>query len=138
MDDKQLAEDIRSSLWHIASALKGIELQLQNQAQNTEHLVAMSNSLEAFMGGWNVASQPMGSFQEFLRAYQASSDTHSGDWVSPAVASKAVGISARRLVQMHDEGKLDPNCAKQTNESEERRRFVFNIKMLQESIGSTG
>ncbi len=90
------------------------------------------------VGGWSVASQPMGSFQEFLRAYQASFDTHSGDWVSPAVASKAVGISARRLVQMHDEGKLDPNCAKQTNESEERRRFVFNIKMLQESIGSTG
>jgi hypothetical protein len=134
MDDKQLAEDIRSSLWHIASALKGIELHLQN----AEHLVAMSNSLEAFMGGWNVDSQPMGSFQEFLRAYQASSEARSGDWVSPSVASRAVGISARRLVQMYDQGKLDPDCAKQTNDSEERRRFVFNIKMLQESIGSTG
>ena len=137
MDDKQLAKDIRSSLWHIASALKGIEQQLQNQAQNTEHLVGMSNSLQAFMGGWNVPSQPMGSFQEFLCAYQASSEARSGDWVSPAVASKSVGISARRLVQMYDEGKLDRNCAKQTNDSEERRRFVFNIKMLQESIGST-
>ena len=137
MDDKQFVEDIRSSLWHIASSLKGIEAQLHNQAQNTEHLVAMSNSLEAFMGGWLVDSQPAGSFQEFLRVYQASCDTHSRDWVSPAVASKAVGISARRLVQMHDEGKLDPGCAKQTNESKERRRFVFNIKMLQKSIGST-
>ena len=138
MDDKQTIEDIRSSLWHIASALKGIELQLQNQAQNTEHLVGMSNSLESFMGCWTIDSQPMGSFQEFLRTYQASSEARSNDWVSPSVAAKAVGISPRRLVEMYTEGRLDPNCAKQTNKSEERRRFIFNIKMLQESIGLSG
>ena len=38
MDDKQLTDDIRSALWHIASSLKGIE-------QKLEHLDAVPSLL---------------------------------------------------------------------------------------------
>ena len=138
MDDTQLQnDDIRSALWHIASSLKGIELQLQKQAQNTDFLVGMSNSLEAFMGSYDVSSQPMGSFQEFLSTYQATCKAQSGDWVSPSVAAKAIGVSPRRLILMYDKGLFNSNCAKQVNQSSHRRRFLFNIKILQESIGKT-
>ena len=49
MDDKQSTEDIRSALWHIASALKGIELKLDQLETTAEMLVSISNYVEEFV-----------------------------------------------------------------------------------------
>jgi hypothetical protein len=49
MDDKQLAEDIRSSLWHIASALKGIEQQLDKMNAPLSDLYEITGQLESLV-----------------------------------------------------------------------------------------
>ena len=47
MDDKQLAEDIRSSLWHIASSLKGIEENLAKIEAPLSELYDISGELQS-------------------------------------------------------------------------------------------
>lgn len=47
MDDKQLSEDIRSSLWHIASSLKGIEENLAKIEAPLSDLYDISGSLHS-------------------------------------------------------------------------------------------
>ena len=49
MDDKQSTEDIRSALWHIASALKGIELKLDHLESTSDTLMSISHSVETFI-----------------------------------------------------------------------------------------
>ena len=71
MSDSNLnAQELRSLIVQLCATLRGIELQLQKVADNTDQLRDMSSSLEAFMGGWQPEGQYMGSFQEFLRCYQ--------------------------------------------------------------------
>ena len=48
MDDKQLTDDIRSSLWHIASALKGIELKLEELDTMSHSLIRVESAAEHF------------------------------------------------------------------------------------------
>ena len=48
MDEKQLAEDIRSSLWHIASSLKGIELKLEELGAMSSSLIRVESTAEHF------------------------------------------------------------------------------------------
>jgi hypothetical protein len=49
MEDKQLAEDIRSSLWHIASSLKGIEQQLDKMNAPLSELYEVTGQLESLV-----------------------------------------------------------------------------------------
>ena len=56
-------------------------------------------------------------------------------WVKADAAAKIVGISARRLVAMYDEGKLLTAAARQINESTQRRRLVFDVELVKRSIG---
>ena len=57
------------------------------------------------------------------------------DWVTPRVASQELGIPARRLVHLYDAGELPRDCARQTNKSKQRRRLLFNLPVLKNSIG---
>ena len=47
MDDKQLAEDIRSSLWHIASSLTGIEENLAKIEAPLSELYDINGELQS-------------------------------------------------------------------------------------------
>ena len=60
------ADSLRRTVVQLTATLKGIELQLQRIADSSDNLSSISNSLEAFMGPWQIAEQPNGSFQEFL------------------------------------------------------------------------
>ena len=56
-------------------------------------------------------------------------------WVKPSVAGRLLGISPRRLVQMYDSGELHKACAKQINNSTQRRRLLFDLDLVQKSLG---
>ena len=56
-------------------------------------------------------------------------------WVKAETVGKIVGISARKLVAMYEEGKLPSAAARQINESTQRRRLVFNVELVKRSIG---
>ena len=57
MDDKQSIEDIRSALWHIAHALKGIELKLDQLETTADMLVSISNYVEEFVDPYHQNSK---------------------------------------------------------------------------------
>ena len=57
------------------------------------------------------------------------------DWVTPKVASQVLGVPGRRLVHLYDTGELPRDCARQTNKSKQRRRLLFNLPVLKNSIG---
>ena len=59
-------DDIRSALWHTASALKGIELKLDALETTADMLVSLSNSLEAFTGPYLTERDPDGKFNRHL------------------------------------------------------------------------
>lgn len=46
--ENQSTGDVRSALWHIAAALNGIKLKLDQLDTTTEMLVSIANSLEDF------------------------------------------------------------------------------------------
>ena len=50
MDDKQLMDDIRSALWHIASSLKGIEQNLEYLEAASSSLIGIEDTLALFAG----------------------------------------------------------------------------------------
>ena len=56
-------------------------------------------------------------------------------WVKPSIAGQLLGISPRRLVQMYDNGELHKACAKQINSSTQRRRLLFDLELVQKSMG---
>ena len=56
-------------------------------------------------------------------------------WVKADTAAKIVGVSARKLVAMYDQGKLPTAAARQINESTQRRRLVFDVELVKRSIG---
>ena len=56
-------------------------------------------------------------------------------WVKPSVAGQLLGVSPRRLVQMYDNGELHKACAKQINNSIQRRRLLFDLDLVQKSLG---
>ena len=56
-------------------------------------------------------------------------------WVKADTAGKIVGVSARKLVAMYDEGKLPSAAARQINESTKRRCLVFDVELVKSSIG---
>tara|TARA_R100000406_G_scaffold53560_1_gene36509 strand:- start:50 stop:301 length:252 start_codon:yes stop_codon:yes gene_type:complete len=56
MDDKQLTDDIRSALWHIASSLKGIEQKLEQLDTVSISLIGIEGELEAFIGRYEYKS----------------------------------------------------------------------------------
>ena len=56
-------------------------------------------------------------------------------WVKPSVAGQLLGVSPRRLVQMYDNGELHKACAKQINNSTQRRRLLFDLDLVQKSLG---
>ena len=59
----------------------------------------------------------------------------SSGWVKPSVAGQLLGISPRRLVQMYDNGELHKACAKQINNSTQCRRLLFDLELVQKSLG---
>ena len=56
-------------------------------------------------------------------------------WVKPSIAGQLLGISPRRLVQIYDNGELHKACAKQINSSTQRRRLLFDLELVQKSMG---
>ena len=56
-------------------------------------------------------------------------------WVKADTAAKIVGVSARKLVAMYDQGKLPTAADRQINESTQRRRLVFDVELVKRSIG---
>ena len=56
-------------------------------------------------------------------------------WIKADTAGKIVGVSARKLVAMYDEGKLPSAAARQITESTKRRRLVFDVELVKRSIG---
>ena len=71
---------------------------------------------------------------ERLEAIVLNQNQTSG-WVKPSVAGQLLGISPRRLVAMYDNGELPKACAKQINNSTQRRRLLFNLELVQKSLG---
>ena len=61
--------------------------------------------------------------------------TQTSGWVKPSVAGQLLGVSPRRLVQMYDNGELHKACAKQINNSIQRRRLLFDLDLVQKSLG---
>ena len=61
--------------------------------------------------------------------------TQTSGWVKPSVAGQLLGISPRRLVQIYDNGELHKACAKQINNSTQRRRLLFDLELVQKSMG---
>ena len=61
--------------------------------------------------------------------------TQNARWVKPAIAAQFLGVSARQLVRLYDQGELHKACAKQINSSTQRRRLLFDINLVRESIG---
>jgi len=57
MNDQQPVNDLNSPLWHIASALKGIELKLENLNTAAEALLGLENGLEHFSEPFQKNSQ---------------------------------------------------------------------------------
>jgi|TARA_B100001094_G_C18134565_1_gene774271 hypothetical protein len=66
MENTDHQDDIRSALWHIASALKGIEQKLDRLETTSDMLVSLSNSLEAFTGPYLTQRDPNGKFDRHL------------------------------------------------------------------------
>lgn len=66
MENTDHQDDIRSALWHIASALKGIEQKLDCLETTSNMLVSLSNSLEAFTGPYLTQRDPNGKFDRHL------------------------------------------------------------------------
>ena len=61
--------------------------------------------------------------------------TQSSGWVKPSVVGQLLGVSPRRLVQMYDNGELHKACAKQIKSSTQRRRLLFDLELVQKSMG---
>ena len=61
--------------------------------------------------------------------------TQTSGWVKPSVAGQLLGISPRRLVQMYDNGELHKAGAKQINNRTQRRRLLFDLDLVQKSMG---
>ena len=59
-------DDIRSALWHIAAALNGIKLKVDQLDATTEALIGIANSLEAFAGPYLTEDDPNGKYQRQL------------------------------------------------------------------------
>ena len=59
-------DDIRSALWHIAAALNGIKLKLDQLDTTTDALIGITNSLEAFAGPYLTENDPNGKYQRHL------------------------------------------------------------------------
>lgn len=57
MSNQQSANDVNSPLWHIASALKGIELKLENLNIAAEALLGLESGLEHFSEPFHKNSQ---------------------------------------------------------------------------------
>ena len=57
MTNQQPANDLDSPLWHIASALKGIELKLENLNTAAEALLSLENGFEHFSEPFQKNSQ---------------------------------------------------------------------------------
>lgn len=66
MENTNHQDDIRSALWHIASALKGIEQKLDRLETASDLLASLSNSLEAFTGPYLTQRDPNGKFNRHL------------------------------------------------------------------------
>lgn len=59
-------DDIRSALWHIAAALNGIKLKLDQLDDSAHALCSLSSSLEAFAGPYLTENDPNGKYQRHL------------------------------------------------------------------------
>jgi hypothetical protein len=59
-------DDIRSALWHIAAALNGIKLKLDQLDATTDALIGIASSLEAFAGPYLTEDDPNGKYQRHL------------------------------------------------------------------------
>ena len=59
-------DDIRSALWHIAAALNGIKLKLDQLDTTTEALIGIANSMEAFAGPYLTENDPNGKYQRHI------------------------------------------------------------------------
>ena len=59
-------DDIRSALWHIAAALNGIKLKLDQLDTTTEALIGIANSIEAFAGPYLTENDPNGKYQRHI------------------------------------------------------------------------
>ena len=60
--ENQSTDDIRSALWHIAAALNGIKLKLDQLDASTHALCSISNSLDEFVEPF----QKNSSFKSFV------------------------------------------------------------------------
>ena len=63
------------------------------------------------------------------------SQAQTSGWVKPSIAGQLLGVSPRRLVQMYDNGELHKACAKLINNSTQRRRLLFDLDLVQKSMG---
>jgi len=59
-------DDIRSALWHIAAALNGIKLKLDQLDTTTEALIGIASSIEAFAGPYLTEDDPNGKYQRHI------------------------------------------------------------------------
>ena len=57
MDNNSDIQDIKSALWHIASALKGIELKLDNLENAANSLSSIDIGLESFAEPFHINSK---------------------------------------------------------------------------------
>jgi len=59
-------DDIRSALWHIAAALNGIKLKLDQLDTTTEALIGIASSIKAFAGPYLTEDDPNGKYQRHI------------------------------------------------------------------------
>ena len=75
MDDKQTIEDIRSVLWHIASALKSIDLKLVQLETTADSLISISNTIDEFVDPFHQNSR----FSRLIEVLESQSTTPKTD-----------------------------------------------------------